>query len=91
MKEDLRHDVLQRLQADFEAATQARHPLSMRAAWFAEPGPFPSAGLARHYPDVPNHGNMTKLSALVLACKIPASDALVGGTPCQAFSAAGMR
>ena len=74
-----------------EAATQAWHPLGMRAAWFAEIEPFPSAVLAHHYPDVANHGDMTKLAALVLAGKIPAPDVLVGGTPCQAFSVAGMR
>ncbi|WP_312491922.1 DNA cytosine methyltransferase [Pseudomonas cremoris] len=74
-----------------EAATQAWHSLSMRAAWFAEIEPFPSAVLAHHYPDVPNYGDMTKLAALVLAGKIPAPDVLVGGTPCQAFSVAGMR
>ena len=74
-----------------EAATQAWHPRGMRAVWFAEIEPFPSAVLAHHYPDVPNHGDMTKLAALVLAGKIPAPDVLVGGTPCQAFSVAGMR
>lgn len=74
-----------------EAATQAWHPLGMRAAWFAEIDPFPSAVLAHHYPDVPNHGDMTKLAVLVLAGKIPAPEVLVGGTPCQAFSVAGMR
>ncbi|MEN5149131.1 DNA cytosine methyltransferase [Pseudomonas orientalis] len=74
-----------------EAATQAWHPLGMRAAWFAEIEPFPSAVLAHHYPSVPNHGDMTNLAALVLAGKIPAPDVLVGGTPCQAFSVAGMR
>ncbi|NMY32655.1 hypothetical protein HBR94_14225 [Pseudomonas sp. WS 5412] len=74
-----------------EAATQAWHPLGMRAAWFAEIEPFPSEVLVHHYPDVPNHGDMTKLAALVLAGKIPAPDVLVGGTPCQAFSVAGMR
>jgi len=74
-----------------EAATQAWHPLGMRAAWFAEIEPFPSAVLAHHYPNVPNHGDMTKLAALVLAGKIPAPDVLIGGTPCQAFSVAGMR
>ncbi len=74
-----------------EAATQAWHPLGMRAAWFAEIEPFPSAVLAHHYPDVPNLGDMTKLAALVLAGKVPAPDVLVGGTPCQAFSVAGMR
>lgn len=74
-----------------EAATVAWHPLGMRADWLAEIEPFPSAVLAHHYPDTPNHGDMTKLAALVLARKIQAPDVLVGGTPCQAFSVAGMR
>ncbi|WP_147476714.1 DNA cytosine methyltransferase, partial [Pseudomonas amygdali] len=51
----------------------------------------PSAVLAHHYPRTPNLGDMTKLGALVLAGKIKAPDVLVGGTPCQAFSVAGMR
>lgn len=74
-----------------EAATLAWHPLGMHAAWYAEIEPFPSAVLAHHYPNTPNHGDMTKLAALVLAGKIPAPAVLVGGTPCQAFSVAGMR
>lgn len=68
-----------------ESATLAWKPLGMRASWFAEIEAFPSAVLAHRYPNTPNHGNMTKLAALVLAGKIPAPDALVGGTPCQAF------
>ena len=74
-----------------EAATMAWHPLGMRATWFAEIEAFPSAVLAHHYPRTPNLGDMTKLGALVLASKIAAPDVLVGGTPCQAFSVAGMR
>lgn len=74
-----------------EAATAAWHPLGMTPAWFAEIEPFPSAVLAHHYPEVQNHGDMTKLGALVLAGKIKAPAVLVGGTPCQAFSVAGMR
>jgi DNA (cytosine-5)-methyltransferase 1 len=74
-----------------EAATMAWHPLGMRATWFAEIEPFPSAVLAHHYPHTPNLGDMTKLGAQVLAGKIAAPDVLVGGTPCQAFSVAGMR
>ncbi|MCF5708014.1 DNA cytosine methyltransferase, partial [Pseudomonas syringae] len=49
------------------------------------------AVLAHHYPDTPNLGDMTKLAALVLSGKIAAPEVLVGGTPCQAFSVAGMR
>lgn len=74
-----------------EAATAAWHPLGMRPTWFAEIEAFPSAVLAHHYPNVPNLGDMTKLGALVLSGKIAAPDVLVGGTPCQAFSVAGMR
>ncbi|MCH5518971.1 DNA cytosine methyltransferase [Pseudomonas syringae] len=74
-----------------EAATAAWHPLGMEPVWFAEIEPFPSAVLAHHYPRTPNLGDMTKLGALVLAGKINAPDVLVGGTPCQAFSVAGMR
>ena len=74
-----------------EAATMAWHPLGMRASWFAEIEAFPSAVLTHHYPKTPNLGDMTKLGAQVLAGKISAPDVLVGGTPCQAFSVAGMR
>ena len=74
-----------------EAATVAWHPLNWQAVWYAEIEPFPSAVLAHHYPGTPNHGDMTRLAAMVLAGKIQAPDALVGGTPCQAFSVAGMR
>ncbi|WP_060476690.1 DNA cytosine methyltransferase [Pseudomonas monteilii] len=74
-----------------EAATVAWHPLGWRAEWYAEIEPFPCAVLAHYYPDTPNHGDMTRLAALVLSGKIPAPDVLVGGTPCQAFSVAGMR
>ena len=74
-----------------EAATVAWHPLGWRASWYAEIEPFPSAVLAHHYPATPNHGDMTRLAAMVLSGKIPAPEVLVGGTPCQAFSVAGMR
>lgn len=74
-----------------EAATVAWHPLGWRAEWFAEIEPFPSAVLAYRWPEVPNLGDMTQLSRQVLAGTITAPEVLVGGTPCQAFSVAGMR
>ncbi|WP_313429075.1 DNA cytosine methyltransferase [Pseudomonas sp.] len=74
-----------------EAATEAWHPLGWSADWYAEIEPFPCAVLAHHYPETPNHGDMTRLAAMVLSGKIPAPEVLVGGTPCQAFSVAGMR
>lgn len=74
-----------------EAATVALHPLGWRAEWFAEIEPFPSAVLAYRWPEVSNLGDMTKLARQVLAGSIAAPEVLVGGTPCQAFSVAGMR
>jgi DNA (cytosine-5)-methyltransferase 1 len=74
-----------------EAASVAWHPLGWRAAWLAEIEPFPSAVLAHHYPDVPNLGDMTRIAAMVRAGEVAAPDVLVGGTPCQAFSVAGLR
>ena len=74
-----------------ESASVAWHPLGWRAEWFAEIEPFPSAVLAYRWPEVPNLGDMTKLARQVLAGSIAAPEVLVGGTPCQAFSVAGMR
>ena len=63
----------------------------MTPLWFSEIEPFPCAVLAHHYPDVPNHGDMTMLPLKIINREIPAPDVLVGGTPCQAFSVAGLR
>jgi len=65
--------------------------MGWRAAWLAEIEPFPSAVLAHHYPDVPNLGDMTTIADKVLSGDVAAPDVLVGGTPCQAFSIAGLR
>ena len=74
-----------------EAATVAWAPLGWKAAWFAEIEKFPSAVLAARWPEVPNLGDMTKIAAAVRAGEVEAPDVLVGGTPCQAFSIAGLR
>lgn len=74
-----------------EAASAAWHPIGWRPTWFAEIEKFPSAVLAHHYPDVPNLGDMTTIASRVLSGATKAPDALVGGTPCQAFSVAGLR
>jgi DNA (cytosine-5)-methyltransferase 1 len=74
-----------------EAASVAWNPLGWKAAWLAEIEPFPSAVLAHHYPDVPNLGDMTKLAGRILNGEIEAPDVFCGGTPCQAFSVAGLR
>ncbi|WP_050577738.1 DNA cytosine methyltransferase [Sinorhizobium meliloti] len=70
-----------------EAASVAWHPLGWRAVAYSEIEKFPSAVLAHHYPDVPNLGDFTKIDVASLG----QVDILAGGTPCQAFSVAGLR
>jgi DNA (cytosine-5)-methyltransferase 1 len=74
-----------------EAASVAWHPLGWEAAWLSEIEPFPCAVLKHHYPDVPNHGDMTLLPDRILSGEVEAPDLFCGGTPCQAFSVAGLR
>ena len=70
-----------------EAATAAWHPLGWEPVAFSEVDAFPSAVLKHHYPSVPNWGDMTKFQEWPDADV----DVLVGGTPCQSFSVAGLR
>ncbi len=74
-----------------EAATVAWEPLGWKAAWFSEIEAFPSAVLAERWPEVVNLGDMTKIAAAVRTGEVQAPDVMVGGTPCQAFSIAGLR
>ena len=71
-----------------EAATMAWYHMGWKASGFSEIEPFPSAVLAHHYPTVTNFGDMTKYKEWNLNESI---DLLVGGTPCQSFSVAGLR
>ena len=82
-----------------EAATQAWHSLGWKAVWFSQYDPennynkgldFPSETLKYHYPSIPNLGDMTKLrdEKIYQDSKF---NVLVGGTPCQSFSIAGLR
>ena len=71
-----------------EAATVAWHDLGWKPAAFSEIEKFPSQVLQHHYPDVPNLGDMTNFKEWNLNESI---DILVGGTPCQSFSIAGLR
>ena len=73
--------------AGIEAATVAWHDLGWKAAAYSEIEPFPSGVLAHHYPTVPNVGDMTKFKEW----DIGSINLLVGGTPCQSFSVAGLR
>jgi DNA (cytosine-5)-methyltransferase 1 len=70
-----------------EAATVAWHGLGWQPAGFSEIEKFPSQVLANHYPNVTNYGDMTKFKEW----NIGTIELLVGGTPCQSFSVAGLR
>ena len=70
-----------------EAATAAWHPLGWMPAFFSEIDAAPRAVLSHHYPDVPLHGDFTTIGA----DDYGPIDLLVGGTPCQSFSVAGLR
>mgnify|MGYP006935499754 CR=1 FL=1 len=70
-----------------EAATVAWHPLGWTPAAFSEIEAFPRAVLAHHYPEVPLHGDFTTIRG----DEYGTIDVLVGGTPCQDFSVAGLR
>jgi len=74
-----------------EAASVAWAQLGWKAAWLSEIEPFPCAVLAHHYPDVPNLGDMTLLPDRIRSGEVMAPDVFCGGTPCQAFSVAGLR
>ena len=70
-----------------EAATVAWHSLGWVPSFFSEIEKFPREVLAHHYPDVPLHGDFTTIGA----DQYGSIDLLVGGTPCQSFSIAGLR
>ena len=72
-----------------EAATVAWHQLGWNPVGFSEIEPFPSEVLKHHYPEVTNFGDMTKYKEWELGTD--RLDLLVGGTPCQSFSVAGLR
>lgn len=71
-----------------EAATVAWHGLGWKPIAFSEIEPFPRAVLQHHYPDIPLNGDFTRLRDEPW---IGDADLLVGGTPCQDFSIAGLR
>jgi len=71
-----------------EAATVAWHDMSWKPVGFSEIEKFPSQVLAHHYPQVQNFGDMTKYKEWNINDTI---GLLVGGTPCQSFSIAGLR
>jgi len=73
-----------------EAASAAWLPLGWECVGVAEIEPFPRAVLAHHYPDVPNLGDITKITEAQIA-SLGRIDLIVGGFPCQDLSIAGKR
>ena len=71
-----------------EAATVAWHDFGWKPVGFSEIEKFPSQVLAHHYPQVTNFGDMTKYKEWNINDSV---GLLVGGTPCQSFSVAGLR
>ncbi len=73
-----------------EAATVAWDPLGWEPVAFAEFEDFPKAVLAYHYPNVPDLGDVTKITKEMIIA-LGHIDIVVGGSPCQDLSMAGKR
>jgi DNA (cytosine-5)-methyltransferase 1 len=59
----------------------------MTVIWQSEIDPYASRVLAKHWPDVPNLGDITKIDWST----VERPDLICGGYPCQPFSLAGVR
>lgn len=73
-----------------EACTVAWKPLGWECVAVAEIEPFPCAVLAHHYPNVPNLGDVTKITEQRIK-ELGQIDLVVFGSPCQNLSVAGNR
>lgn len=71
-----------------EAASCAWESFGWEPVAFAEIEPFPKAVLANRYPNVPDLGDITKIDWNPY---VGSADIVVGGSPCQSFSVAGLR
>lgn len=69
-----------------EAQSLGCRNLNWHANFFSEIEPFPCKVLATRYPDVPNMGDLSKMSV-----KGYSVDVFCGGFPCQDYSVAGKR
>jgi DNA (cytosine-5)-methyltransferase 1 len=72
-----------------EAASTAWHDLGWALMGVSEIEPFASAVLAARFPETCNFGDLTQYASWPLP--VGSVDLLVGGTPCQSFSVAGLR
>ena len=74
-----------------EAASVAWNPLGIKTEWVSEIADFPSLVLSKRYHNVRNLGDMTNIPEKIECGEIVAPDLICGGTPCQAFSFAGLQ
>lgn len=73
-----------------DAVSAAWKPLGWEIVAFSEIEPFPCKVLAHHYPDVPNLGDITKITESDIQA-LGHIDLVVFGSPCQDLSIAGIR
>lgn len=71
-----------------EAASCAWKDLPLTPVAFSEIEKFPCNVLKYHYPDIPNLGDITKITLPQIEA-LGKIDLVVGGSPCQGFSVAG--
>ena len=74
-----------------EAATVAWQPIGFKFNWYSEIAAFQASLLKEKYPDTVNIGDMSLIADKIKAGEISTCDIICGGTPCQAFSLAGVR
>lgn len=72
-----------------EAASVAWEPLGFKAIGFSEVAEFPSAVLAQRFPTTRNYGNIEKFKEWGI--EPGSAKILIGGSPCQSYSTAGLR
>ena len=59
----------------------------MHVVWQSEIDPYASRVLAKHWPNIPNLGDITTIDW----SEVERPDLICGGYPCQPFSLAGVR
>lgn len=74
-----------------EAASVAWKDIGYDFKWFSEISDFPSKVLNLKFPQIPNLGDMSNISDKLSEEAVEAPDLICGGTPCQAFSLAGLQ